>query len=206
MPRLYRLFLVIQKNGVSAVAVAWAVQTRSVGRMAMRRVLTVGVILAASIALAGCVGEAESESSSPSPAASSPESSSEPTTSDDDEALLPMPVEDIEDWAQSAVPGSEDPDYVFGFSGWMSENSSANEVTRFTSLEPGSYQAQLACRGESTITLTASELEEEPTQDPIVCSNETIAFDVTTTRTGVQFELALEGAPTIHAVSLVRVS
>jgi hypothetical protein len=166
----------------------------------------VGLILMAGVALAGCSGEpSASGEGSPSPSAST--SSSAPTATPDaeaDEALLPVPVEDIADWAKTAVPGPDADGYVFGFSGWMSENSSAHDVTTFTSLAPGSYQAQLACRGDGTITLATSELDEEPISEPIVCANETIAFDVTTARTGVRFELALEGAPTVNAVSLVE--
>ena len=162
----------------------------------------------AGVALAGCSGEPpESGEGSPSPSASS--SSATPTAAPDaeaDEALLPVPVEDIADWAKTAVAGPDSDGYVFGFSGWMSENSSANDVTTFTSLAPGAYQAQLACRGDGIITLTTSELDEDSRSEPIVCANETIAFDVTTARTGVRFELALEGAPTVHALSLVRMS
>lgn len=172
----------------------------------MRRAATIGLILVAGVALAGCSGEpSASGEGSPSPSASP--SNSAPTATPDaeaDEALLPVPVEDIADWAKTAVAGSDADGYVFGFSGWMSENSSAHDVTTYTSLEPGSYQAQFACRGDGTITLTASELDEESISEPIVCANETIAFDVTTARTGVRFELALEGAPTVNAVSLVE--
>lgn len=160
------------------------------------------------VALAGCSGEPSAEGEgSPSPSASA--SSPTPTPTPDaeaDEALLPVPVEDIADWAKTAVPGPDADGYVFGFSGWMSENSSAHDVTSFTSLPPGSYQAQFACRGDGTITLATSELDEEPISEPIVCANETIAFDVTNARTGVRFELALEGAPTVNAVSLVEAS
>ncbi len=171
--------------------------------------MTIGLILAAGVALAGCTGgpsqsASESASSSPSPSPSSSASTATPDA-DSDEALLPLPVDEIPEWAQTAVPGSEAPGYVFGFSGWMSENSSANDVTSFTSLEPGSYQGQFACRGEGTIVLTASELDEGSPSEPIACTNETIAFDVSTVRPGVRFALALEGPPTIHALSLVKV-
>lgn len=159
----------------------------------------------AGVALAGCSDEPSGSgegSPSPSASASSPASTATPDASSD-EALLPVPVDEIADWAKTAVPGPDADGYIFGFSGWMSENSSANDVTTFTSLAPGSYQAQFACRGDGTITLTTSELDEESPSEPIVCADETIAFDVTTARTGVRFELALEGAPTVHALSLV---
>lgn len=167
--------------------------------------MTVGLILMTGAALAGCSGEPSGSgegSPSPSASASSPEPTATPGA-EADEALLPVPVEEIPDWAKTAVPGGDSDGYVFGFSGWMSENSSANDVTTFTSLAPGSYQAQFACRGDGTITLTTSELDEESRSEPIVCADETIAFDVTNARTGMRFELALEGAPTVHALSLV---
>lgn len=170
--------------------------------------MTVGLILMAGVALAGCTGEpsgSAEESPSPSASASSPAPSATPDA-EGDEGLLPVPVEEIADWAKTAVPGGDADGYVFGFSGWMSENSSANDVTTFTSLPAGSYQAQFACRGDGTITLVTSELDEGARSEPIVCTNETIAFDVTTARTGVRFELALEGAPTVHAMSLQRMS
>lgn len=174
----------------------------------MRRAATIGLILVAGVALAGCGGEPSGSgdgSPSPSTSASSPSPTATPD-SETDEALLPVPVEEIADWAKTAVAGPDSDGYVFGFSGWMSANSSANDVTTFTSLAPGAYQAQLACRGDGTITLTTSELDEDSRSEPIVCANETIAFDVTNARTGVRFELALEGAPTVHALSLVRMN
>ena len=175
--------------------------------MFRKRAATIGLVLMAGIALAGCTGEPSGSatgSTSPSPSPSGSASTATPDA-DSDEAQLPLPVDEIAEWAQTAVPGSDSPGYVFGFSGWMSENSSANDVTSFTSLEPGTYQAQFACRGEGTIVLTVSELDEGSPSEPIACTNETIAFDVTNARTGVRFELALDGAPTINAISLATV-
>ncbi|WP_153302267.1 MULTISPECIES: hypothetical protein [Microbacterium] len=176
--------------------------------MSTTRAAAVGLILMAGVALAGCSGEPSgSGEGSPSPSASA--SSPTPTPTPDaeaDEALLPVPVEEIADWAKTAVAGGDADGYVFGFSGWMSENSSAHDVTSFTSLPPGSYQAQFACRGDGTITLVTSELDEGDPTEPVVCANETIAFDVTNARTGIRFALALEGAPTVHALSLVEAS
>ena len=167
--------------------------------------MTIGLVLVAGVALAGCSdAPTESESVSPSPTASAQPSSA--SGAETDEELLPMSVDEIDDWAKTAVPGSDAEGYEFGFSGWLGERTSANGATRFTSLEPGSYQAQLACRGDGTITLTGGDIDVEATTDPIVCSNETIAFDVTTVATGVQFDLALEGDPAIYAVSVIRPS
>lgn len=120
-----------------------------------------------------------------------------------------MPIEDIPDWADSAVPRGETEGYAVGYSGWISENTSPNQTSNFTSLEPGSYQAQFACRGEGTISVTTAELEAEiaaePAGEPVVCTNSTVAFDVTTAQAGLTVQLALEGAPTVYAFSLVRV-
>jgi len=120
--------------------------------------------------------------------------------------MLPIPVDEIRDWAETAVPNSDADGYSAGLSGWLSENTSAHQRSTLTSQEAGAYQAQLACRGEGVLTLTAGELDEEPSGEPIVCENETIAFDITTEATGMQIVMDLEGAPTIYALSLQRVS
>ena len=72
----------------------------------------------AGVALAGCSGEPSgSGEGSPSPSASA--SSPTPTPTPDaeaDEALLPVPVEEIADWAKTAVPSGDADGYVFGLS------------------------------------------------------------------------------------------
>lgn len=116
-----------------------------------------------------------------------------------------MPVDDIRAWAEKSVPNSDSPGWAFGLSGWMGE-SSAHQKSTYESLEPGAFQAQIACRGDGEITLTAGELDGEGSSEPVLCANQTIAFDVTTTRTGIQMQFDSEGAPSIYAVSLLRVS
>lgn len=155
-------------------------------------------------------------SGSPSPTASAtPSMTATPTPTPNpsvsaEAAELPIPPDEIADWAKTAVPGSEEEAYATGFSGWMSASTAAHHRTDFRSIEPGSYQAQLACRGEGTITLIAGELTDESELDgagePIACTNSTIAFDVTTTGTGMRIDLDLDGAPTIYAISLLRAS
>lgn len=175
------------------------------------------VILAtAAVLLVGCTGgsaDAGGEGSgSPSPSASAtPSLSATPASNPSasaEEAQLPIPPDEIADWAKDAVPGAEDDAYASGFSGWMSASTSAHHRTDLRSIEPGSYQGQLACRGDGTITLTAGGLTDEPEVDgasaPISCANSTIAFDVVTTDTGMRIDLDHDGAPTIYAVSLLR--
>lgn len=179
--------------------------------MTTRRAATIGLILLAGIALAGCTEEPSGPGvGSPSPSSSAPVPGETPddaeadAEAESDEALLPMPADEIKDWAKTAVPGSDSAGYAFGFSGWLSEHTSGRSVARFESLEPGSYQAQVACRGGGTIALVAGQIDAESSADPIMCTDESIAFEVTTVATGVQFELDLDGAPTIYAVSLLR--
>ena len=179
--------------------------------MDIRRAVTVGVLLTAGVVLAGCsVPDADTErTAAPSASASSPAPSASPTPGAGaaaDEALLPLPVGDIADWAETAVPRGETEGYAVGYSGWISENSSPNQTSNFASLAPGSYQAQFACRGDGEITITTAELDAEPTGEPVVCTDSTIAFDITTEATGLTVKLALDGAPTIFAFSLVRMS
>ncbi len=172
----------------------------------MRRAATIGLILAAGVALAGCTGEPSgSAAASPSPS-DSPAPTTTPDGAEADEALLPMPVDEIRDWAETAVPNTGDNGPSPILSGWLSENTSAHHKTELKSQEAGAYQAQLACRGDGIITLTAGELDEDPSAEPIVCENETIAFDITTTATGMQIVMDLEGDPTIYALSLTQIS
>lgn len=175
----------------------------------MRRVITIGAILAVGFGLAGCTGEPDkSDTTTPSPS-STRGSTPTPTGTAGaaaDEALLPIPVDEITAWAGTAVPDSETAGFEAGLSGWLGENSSPRERSTFQSLAPGSFQAQLACRGEGTITLTSGEAGQDETANPVVCTNETVAFDITTAQTGMQVLMELEGNPTVYALSLVRMA
>jgi hypothetical protein len=173
--------------------------------MDIRRGLTIGALLTLGAGLAACTGE-PTDAETSAPPASAPTSTATPTAdAETDEALLPMSVDEIADWAETAVPKIDPGAGVGVFSGWLSENTSPHHLTNFRSTEPGEYQAQIACRGEGSITLTAGELDADPATDPVVCENATIAFDVTTTETGMSVVLDLDGAPTVYAVSLLRV-
>ncbi len=165
-----------------------------------------GALLTVGVALAGCTGEAPDAETQPSPS-STPAPSSTPTPTADaetDEAMLPLPVDEIGDWAATAVPVPDTGTGAGPFSGWMSAHTSAHHRTDFRSLEPGTFQGQIACRGEGTITVSAGQIDAEASAGPVVCTNETVAFDVVTTEAGVSILLDLEGDPTVYAVSLLR--
>lgn len=188
-------------------SIPW-VGLRSVGRMDIRRGLTIGAVLTVGIALTGCTG-APTDAGTPAPSASaSPAPTPTPTPTadaDTDAALLPIPVDDIKDWADTAITWADDAQGTGTFSGWLSEHTSAHHLTSFSSVPAGTYQGQIACRGDGTITLQAGELDSDPSTEPIECTNATIAFDLTTTGTGMSVTLDLDGAPTIYAVALQRV-
>jgi hypothetical protein len=172
-----------------------------------RRMATVGLVLAVTAGVVGCTPMSDADrdaSASPAPSASvttSPEPTPDPAAAE----KLPLPVDEIPDWAETAVPGSETDGYVGSLSGWLSEPLSAHYMSRFQSLEPGIYQAQIACRGDGTISASGGDLDAEPSPQPTQCTNATIAFDITTTSTGLKVELDLQGEPSIFAVSLRRV-
>lgn len=123
-----------------------------------------------------------------------------------DEKLLPLPVDDIKEWAKTAVPGVETEGHQSSYSGWLSEHSSPRLVNTDKTIDAGTYQVQLACRGEGTITVSVHPLDTEPGEDAVVCQNSTIAFDASTPTPGLVSEFTLDGAPTIYAMSFVLVA
>lgn len=171
-----------------------------------RRGATVGLILAAMVGVVGCTPTADAErDASPAPSASATTTAT-PTPDLAVAEKLPIPVDEIPEWAETVVPGSDTDGYVGSLSGWLSEPSSAHHRAQFSSLAPGTYQAQIACRGDGTISASGGDLDAEPSPNPTLCTNATIAFDITTTSTGLKVDLDLQGDPSIFAVSLRRVA
>ena len=169
----------------------------------------IAVIVVAAVSLAGCTA-GEPDAATPTPVEMTALPSASPTSTADadierEKAALPIPAEGISDWANTAVPAPEPGEGAGTLSGWMSQSTSPNMLTSFTTLPPGDYQAQIACRGEGTITVTAGEIDAAPAAGPLECDNSTVAFGVQTAQTGLELSLALEGAPTIYAVSVVPV-
>lgn len=166
----------------------------------------VGLVLAATVGVVGCTSDTDDEYvESPAPTVSA---TAVPDPGPDiaaAEEKLPIPPDEIAEWASTAVPGPGTDGHVSSFSGWLSDATSAHYVSRFQSLEPGAYQAQIACRGEGTISAYGGELDAEPSPQPTECANATIAFDITTTGVGMELVLDLEGDPSIYAVSVRRI-
>ncbi|WP_144875348.1 hypothetical protein [Microbacterium sp. 1.5R] len=180
------------------------------------RMATVGLLLAATLGVVGCAPTTDAErdaSPTPSPSASAsatPDPDADPDAEIDAaiaeaEGMLPIPVEEIAEWSKTVVPGSDAEGHAGSLAGWLSDATSAHHTTRFQSLEPGAYQAQIACRGEGTISISGGDLDVGLSPEPTQCSNATIAFDVNTTATGLEVVLDLDGDPSVYAVSLRRV-
>ncbi|WP_291043362.1 hypothetical protein [Herbiconiux sp.] len=187
------------------------------GRAAISRAARAGGTIAVAAALltaSGCAAEAEAPGTpaaggsqtatptstpTPDPTAAGEAQAEEAAAAE--EAQLPFEAEGIRDWAQAAVPDADSEGFASAFSGWMSEHTAKNHRSTDNSAEAGSYVVQIACRGDGTITVETSTLDGQPTSDPVVCQNSTIAFDATTPTEGLVTELALEGAPTIYALS-----
>ena len=159
-------------------------------------------------ALSGCTGgdgvAGDGAGGTPSPTAATPTTtpSASATGAADDEARLPLPVDEIAGWAATAVPSSDAPGFTNAYSGWLSEHTSPRTTSDYLSLPAGHYVVTVACRGEGTITSSFQSLEGEPLDAADRdCMHSTTTFDVTSTETGMRTVLTLDGAPTIYAVS-----
>lgn len=173
---------------------------------------SLAAVLLTAGALSACVAPGGDDSATP--PASTPSAEAAPSATptptrdplaDAEEAQLPLPADEIADWAREAVPAPGSPGHESTSSGWMSEHSARQLTSTNTTLEAGDYQLQLACRGEGTITATVTALDGASAGEGTVCSNATIAFDATITEQGLVTTLVHEGAPTIYALSVLRV-
>ncbi|WP_431796020.1 hypothetical protein [Microbacterium enclense] len=167
-----------------------------------------GVLTLAVLSLAACSGETPTlDTPSPTVSAVSPTPTpdAQSAAARSDEAKLPLPAEGISDWAETAVPPSEGTALTGRLSGWLSQNTSPHQRNSFATLPAGTYQAQLACRGMGTITMSAGELEDHSSTATTTCTDSTVAIDVSIAGTGMTIDLQLEGDPSIYAVSLIKV-
>ncbi|WP_378144311.1 hypothetical protein ACFJGV_12655 [Cnuibacter sp. UC19_7] len=183
-------------------------------KTAFRTAGPIAAMILAAGTLSSCVGS--TDDTDVQTAAATPPSDAETTPTPDptavaeqlaaaEEARLPIPADDIADWADGAVPASGSPGHQGTSSGWMSEHSAQQLVSTNTTLEPGSYQLQLACRGEGTITATVTTIDGASAGEGTACSNATIAFDAVIPQAGLVTTLQHDGDPTIYALSITRV-
>lgn len=155
------------------------------------------------LSLTGCTGPvADGDAADPTASVGSTASPAPTSDARTDEEQLPLPVDEIAAWAETAVPRPSDANRTGALSGWLSQNTSAQQTSEFSSLPAGTYQAQVACRGDGTITVAVSAIDSASPGDPVTCDNSTIAFDVTIDQPGMTVTLNLTGAPTIYALSL----
>ena len=183
-------------------------------RGARRIPVVLGAIaLTVAAGVAGCTAEQPAEPTAESSAVETRTSTPATTPTPDptaaaaaaaaaDEELLPIPSSDIEEWATGAVPQPGAEGVQSSFRGWLSQNTSPRQTNIDGRAEAGSYLVQFACRGEGTLTLQVSSSEGEPASDEVVCENATVAFGADIPSKGFVFDLTLEGAPTVYAVSL----
>lgn len=175
------------------------------------RITAVAACAAAALAVSGCTASGDGTAPSAGPTEiADPTATPDPTAAAEaaaaaDEALLPIPADDITDWAKKAVPGNEVEGYLGTFSGWISERSSPSQHSTFTSADPGQYVVTIACRGEGTLTISIRSVDDQPIGDGVACTNSTIAFERQSTGDGVGFRLTGVGAPSIYAISFQRV-
>lgn len=169
-----------------------------------------GVLVLAAVSMAGCTGETPSADPAVSPTSlSSPSASpsaSATASAPNGETLLPLPVDEIGDWAETAVPPSEGAALTGRLFGWLSQNTSPHQRNSLANLPAGTYQAQLACRGTGTITMSAGELDGDSPSAATTCTNSTIAFEVSIAGTGMTIDLDLDGDPTIYALSFIKMA
>ena len=128
------------------------------------------------------------------------------TDGPDGSELLPVPVDDIRDWAAETVPTGGDDGYVSGFSGWLSQQTSRNLSSFDRTLPAGSYTVTVACTGGSTLSvrMLAADESELAAVDLDCSTAPTQALEVTTPSEGAYTDLALDSAPVNYAVAFQK--
>jgi hypothetical protein len=168
--------------------------------------VALSVASAAVVSLAGCTatGVPEASATSETPVAT-PTTTASPTAAADGSERLPLPVDDIDDWARETLPTAGDAGYVSGFSGWLSQETSPNRSVTAQSLPAGTYTVRMACAGRSVLTVTALGVDDaELASERVDCSaGGSRDFTVTTTSEGVSTALGLESEPIVYAFSVL---
>jgi hypothetical protein len=144
--------------------------------------------------------------------ASSPSGGSEAAADEaeaDRETLpLPLPPEDISDWAASALPGPVTAGRAVSQSGWLSAGTSPQLTVSGPEEPPGRYAVDVACLGGGTITVRLQEPEDPaaPDSPDATCSDETISFEYDSSPDAPRVILGLSGDPTAYALAIAPVA
>ncbi|WP_382306587.1 hypothetical protein [Herbiconiux sp. UC225_62] len=180
-----------------------------------RRIATAAVgfggALAALVALSGCTTTAPSDADDR-PTLSetrSPEPSPDPTAvaealAAEDAKSLPMPQDDIQDWAARTVPNSDSESYFAGFSGWLSEHSSPRLNNTVTTAPAGRYTVSIACLGGGPLGVSVQQLDQSEVGATLrPCDGTVQTIDIETASEGISTVLTnpLTSDPAVFAVT-----
>ena len=177
------------------------------------RAAATGVAVVVAGLLAACTTsdiDAGASSSPTSTASASPSAggSEVPTdAAEEDLGELPLPREDISDWAAGALPAPGAAERLVNQSGWLSDGTSSQLTVSAPEEPAGRYAVDVACLGSGTITVRLQEPEDPaaPGSPDATCSDETISFEYDSSPDAPRVSLGLSGAPTVYAVAIAPV-
>jgi hypothetical protein len=175
-----------------------------------------GIALGALVAVSGCSTSAPGDASglpsasatrSPNP---SPTPSPDPTAvaealAAEDAKSLPMPEEDIQDWAARTVPTIGAENYVTSSSGWLSEHSSPRLNNTYTNAPAGRYTVSIACLGGGPLGVSLQQLDQTEVGALLhPCDGSAQTVDIETASEGISTVLTnpLTAEPAVYAVAL----
>ena len=152
-------------------------------------------------------GASSPPTSSASAPASAGGSEADADGAEEDLDELPLPREDISDWAASALPAPGAAGRLVNQSGWLSDGTSSQLMVSAPEEPPGRYAVDVACLGSGTITVRLQEREDPaaPGSPDATCTDETISFEYDSSPDAPRVSLGLSGAPTVYAVAIAPV-
>ena len=123
----------------------------------------------------------------------------------EDATRLPMPQDDIAEWAARTVPPVGSDGYLTGYSGWLSEHSTPRTTSTFQPAPAGSYTLTIACLGGGPLAVSVQELDEQEVgalEHP--CDGTVQTLEVVTASPGIRTVLAnpVTADPAVYAVAV----
>ncbi|KQR65016.1 hypothetical protein [Frigoribacterium sp. Leaf172] len=175
-------------------------------------VLVIGVVVAG--AASGCTGvpgdaDGHSPGAGPSVAASPTAESETPSGgAEADSDALPLPRDEIPDWAATALPPQGAAPRVIAQSGGLGPGTSTRLTVSAPEAPAGRYAVDVACLGAGTVTVHLTEPEDAASPDApdATCSDETISFEYDSSPDAPRLSLGLVGDPTVYAVAVAPVT